>query len=410
MPNRVVMVFIFITAMMDSIGFGLILPVLPDLLIDITGADLSSAAIWGGWLMFAFAVTQFFFAPLLGNLSDAFGRRPLLLLSILLLASNYIIMGFAESLWLLFVGRLATGVGSATYSICNAYIADVTLPEERARYFGLTGAAFGLGFVVGPVIGGLLGDFGPRMPFFAAAMLLALNLLLGFFALPESLRQENRRPFNWRSANPFSTFRRLSEFRLVSGLLGVIFLYNLGHHVLPSTWSYYGIERFGWSPGEIGYSLGFIGILMVFTQGYLIRHLLTLFGLRRSAIFGFCMIITAFIGYAMATEGWMMYVAMIPGALGGIVGPAMNGIASAQLGPDRQGELQGGLASLMSLSSIISPPVMTLTFSHFAVADTPWYFPGAAFVMAALLTLFALLLFLRATDRSPGGLVRSGSG
>ncbi len=378
----------------------MIMPVLPDLLMEISGEDLAASAKYGGWLMFVYAVMQFFFAPIVGNLSDAYGRRPVLLLSMVVLGINYIIMGFANSLVLLFIGRIISGIGASTMSTCNAYVADVTPISERAQYFGMIGAAFGMGFIIGPVIGGILGEFGSRVPFFATAALVFFNLLFGFFILPESLTPENRRIFEPARANPLATFRQLSQFRVVFGILMVMFFYNLGHHVLPSIWSYYTIEKLNWSTREIGYSLGFIGVLMVFVQGFLIRIVIPKVGLRNAGIIGMSMTLVAFCGYASASTSWMMYVAMVPGALGALAGPAMNGIASGQIGAQQQGELQGGMSSMMSLTSILSPPIMTQVFSYFGSNSTTVYYPGAPFLLAAILTLLSLVLFVRATAGS----------
>lgn len=351
--------------------------------------------------MFAYAVMQFFFAPVLGNLSDAYGRRPVLLLSMLVLSVNYLIMGFADSLVLLFVGRLISGIGASTMSTCNAYIADVTPAEERAQYFGLMGAAFGMGFIIGPVIGGLLGEYGPRIPFIAAACLLFLNLIFGFLILPESLNKESRRKFKLVRANPFTTFIQLSKFKVVFGILSVMFIVNLGHHVMPAIWSFYTIERFDWSSREIGYSLGFVGFLMVFVQGFLIRIVIPKIGMRWAGIIGLSAAIISFAGYAGASASWMLYAAMIPGALGGLAGPAMNGIASTQIGPTQQGQLQGGMSSMMSLTSILSPPIMTQTFGFFSTANAPIYFPGAPFILAGILAVLALVLFIKTTTDLP---------
>ncbi|MCH7741718.1 MAG: TCR/Tet family MFS transporter [Proteobacteria bacterium] len=386
---------------MDSVGFGIIIPVLPDLIMQISGENLAAAAGYGGWLMFAYAVMQFFFAPVLGNLSDAYGRRPVLLLSMLVLSVNYLIMGFADSLVLLFVGRLISGIGASTMSTCNAYIADVTPAEERAQYFGLMGAAFGMGFIIGPVIGGLLGEYGPRIPFIAAACLLFLNLIFGFLILPESLNKESRRKFKLVRANPFATFIQLSKFKVVFGILSVMFIVNLGHHVMPAIWSFYTIEQFDWSSREIGYSLGFVGFLMVFVQGFLIRIVIPKIGMRWAGIIGLTAAIISFAGYAGASASWMLYAAMIPGALGGLAGPAMNGIASTQIGPTQQGQLQGGMSSMMSLTSILSPPIMTQTFGYFSTANAVIYFPGAPFILAGILAVLALVLFIKTTTDLP---------
>ncbi len=398
MPSKFAIGIIFTICLIDSIGFGIILPVMPSLLMEVSGTELASSAIYGGWLLFAYAVMQFFFAPVLGNLSDAFGRRPVLLLSLVVLGTNYLIMGFAETLTLLFIGRVISGIGAGTMSTCNAYIADTIPVEQRAQYFGLLGAAFGLGFIIGPVIGGFLAEYGSRVPFFATGAMAFVSLLLGFFLLPESLSKENRRKFEPSRANPFAALAQMSRFKVVFGLIGVMFLYNLGHHVLPTVWSFYGIERYDWTPREIGYSLGFVGFAMVIVQGFLIRVVTPVLGLRWTGVVGLCCTIAGFVGITLAFEPWLAYLAMIPMALGGLTSPSMNGIASSQIGPDQQGELQGTMASMMSLTSIISPPLMTLTFGSFTGTDAITYMPGAPFLLAGVLTVFALGLFIRATQ------------
>lgn len=365
--------------------------------MEISGESLSTSVIYGGWLIFVFAFMQFLCAPLIGNLSDLFGRRPVLLLSLFVVGVNYLIMGFAFSLVALFIGRMISGAASSTMSTCNAYIADITPVEKRAQNFGIIGAGFGMGFVIGPIIGGVLGEFGSRVPFFAAGAISFLNMGFGFFVLKESLSIKDRRRLELKRANPMGTLLQLRAFPLVIGMIIVMFIYNTGHHVLPSIWSFYGIEKFSWSPKEIGYSLSFIGILMVVVQGFLIRWVIPKLGLRSTGIMGMSFTIVAFIGYSLATESWMMYAAMIPGALGALTGPAMQGIASSQVGSNQQGELQGGISSMMSLTSIISPVIMTQTFGMFTSEDTPIYFPGASFFLAAFLTLIAVFLFSRVT-------------
>jgi DHA1 family tetracycline resistance protein-like MFS transporter len=339
---------------------------------------------------------QFLFSPLVGNLSDRFGRRPILLVSLFVAGINYLIMGFAETLLLLFVGRVISGLGASSMSTCNAYIADITPAEERATRFGLIGAAFGMGFVIGPVIGGFLGEFGTRMPFFAAAAISFANMAFGYFVLKESLSPENRRAFELKRANPVTTLVQLRAFPMVFGIVTVMFISSLGHHVLPTTWSFWGIEKFDWSPKQIGYSLGFVGIGMVLVQGFLIRWVIPQTGPRMAGMIGFGFSIIAFLGYALADQVWLVYVALVFGALGGFSNPAMQGIASSQISADRQGQLQGGISSMMSLTAIISPPIMTQTFGYFT-DQSGYYFPGAAFLLAALLTATALILFMRFT-------------
>ncbi|MDC0067566.1 TCR/Tet family MFS transporter [Gammaproteobacteria bacterium] len=388
---------VFFTALMDSIGFGIILPVTPTLLMEVSAEGLSTSAVYGGWLMFSFAIMQFVSMPVLGNLSDAYGRKPVLLGSLLVLSINYLIMGLAQSLVLLFIGRLISGIGSATFSTCNAYIADTTSVEERAQFFGLMGAAFGLGFVIGPVLGGVLGEYGSRVPFFATAVLIFFNLIIGLVFLPESHMPNNRRPFEIRRANPFSALKQMSQFKIAFGIIGVLFLYNMGHHALPAVWTFWGIEKFDWTPREIGYSLGFIGILMVFSQGYLIRIVIPALGMRWAGVVGLSFTITAFLGYAVSQTPTMAYMFMIAGALGGLASPAMSGIASSQVGPDQQGELQGAIGSIGSLTNIISPLLMTMVFGFYTGSDAHFYFPGAPFILAAMLTMMSLVLFFRIT-------------
>ena len=388
---------VFFTALIDSIGFGIILPVTPMLLMEVSGESLSSAARYGGWLMFSFAIMQFFFMPILGNLSDAYGRKPVLMGSLFVLTINYLIMGFAGSLITLFIGRLISGIGSATFSTCNAYIADSTSVDERAQYFGMMGAAFGLGFVIGPALGGFLGEYGSRVPFFATAGLISVNLILGLVFLPESLEHKNRRPFQANRANPFSALKQMKKFKIVFGLIGVMFLSNLGHHVLPAIWSFWGMEKFDWTPQEVGFSLTFVGVLMAITQGYLIRLAIPALGLKWAGIIGLGFNLIAFVGYTFASTVPVTYLFLTLGALGGLAGPAMSGIASSQVGANQQGELQGALGSVMSLASIISPLMMTQVFGAFTGSNATVYFPGAPFLVAAILTFLALLLFASIT-------------
>lgn len=389
--------FIFVTALLDSIGFGIIMPVLPQLIVEVTGESISAAARYGGLLMFAYAGMQFFLAPVIGNLSDRFGRRPVLLLSLAVLAVDYLIMWWAPTFAWLLIGRIIAGAAASTFSTCNAYIADISEPDKRAQNFGLIGAAFGMGFVLGPVIGGFIGEYGARLPFLAAAALACTNFLYGAFVLPESLTPEKRRSFELGRANPIGALTALKRYPVVFGLIGAYVLYQLGHHALPATWSFFAIERFDWSPREIGYSLGAVGVLMVFVQAVLLRVALPKLGSRRAAMLGFCFCILSFLGYAFVTQGWMIYPFLALGALQGFISPAMQGIMSTQVSDSEQGELQGGLGSMASLTAIVSPPFMTTLFAAFTGSGAPIYFPGAPWLAAAVLTLLSLLFFLRAT-------------
>ncbi len=397
MSTRLALTFVFITALLDSVGFGIIVPVLPQLIMEVTGEDMAGAALYGGWLLFAYAVMQFFLAPVIGGVSDRYGRRPVLLVSLFVLGTVYLIMYWAPTYGWLLLGRLIAGAAASTYSTCNAFVADVSRPEDRAANFGLMGAAFGVGFVLGPILGGLLGEIDPRAPFLAAAGLSFANLCYGIFALPESLDVKRRRPFDWRRANPTGTLTSLRRYPMVFGVLGAYCLFQLGFHVLPSTWSYFTMERFDWSPREVGYSLGYVGVLMVLVQAWVLRVALPRLGPRRAAFVGFLVTMLSFVGYAVSTQAWMIYAFLTVGALQGFATPAMQGIMANQVRADQQGELQGGLASLASLTAVLSPPLMTQIFATFSGASAPVYFPGAPYLLAAMLVLGALLAFARAT-------------
>jgi len=395
-------VFIFVAVLVDSIGFGIILPVLPRLIMQLTGVSVDRAAVYGGWLSFVYALMQFFCAPVLGNLSDRFGRRPVLLFALLALGCDYLIMGFAPVIAWLFVGRMIAGVAGASFTPAYAYVADITEPARRAQNFGLMGAAFGIGFIVGPAIGGLLGGLGPRAPFFAAGVIALANTALGYFALPESLPQESRRPFHWSRANPLGTLVHIRRYPVVTWLLGALFLWQLGHQVLPSTWAFYTISKFHWSSAEVGYSLAFVGLVMAVAQGLLTRVLIPwIGGERRAAAAGMAAGMLAYVGYAFVTQGWMMYVVALTTFLFALTYPSMNALASQQIPANAQGELQGAVACLYSLSSIVGPPLMTQVFGHFSARSAGVYFPGAAFLTAAVLTAGCAILFARAMRFAP---------
>jgi DHA1 family tetracycline resistance protein-like MFS transporter len=387
--------FIFVTVLIDTIGFGIVMPVTPDLIMELTGSDVSHAALYGGWLTFAYAIMQFLCGPVVGNLSDRFGRRPVLLLSLLAFGIDYALMGLAPTIGWLFVGRAIAGIAGASHTTANAYIADVSPPEKRAQNFGLMGAAFGLGFILGPAIGGLLGDFGTRAPFFAAAALGLLNATYGFFVLPESLPQESRRPFHWRRANTLGTVLQLRKYPLVGSLAAVVFLWALGHQVLPTTWAFYTKQKFGWSPGQVGVSLAFAGVMLAVVQAGLTRVLVPRLGERAAVFFGLTAGLLGYVGYAVAWRGWMMYPAMTIGMLAGLTFPTLNALMSHRVPKTSQGELQGAVASLHSLTAILGPVLMTQLFGYFTGPKAPVYFPGAAFICAALLVGVAFVLFAR---------------
>lgn len=409
MQSKHSLVFIFSTVLIDMIGFGIIMPVMPVLMMEITGEELSGAADWGGWLMFVYALLQFVFAPILGNLSDRYGRRPVLLLSLFTYAINYVIMGFATSLWLLFVGRVLTGMSGATFSVANAVIADSSPPEKRAQNFGLLGMALGLGFIFGPVLGGMLGEIGPRAPFFAAAGLATLNVIYGYFVLPETLPADQRRSFDIKRANPVGALLRIRRYPLFMGLAFTILLYQIGHHAYPSTWSFFTMEKFDWSQAQVGYSLGFVGLLMAIVQGGLIRWIIPRLGSVRAALLGFVAAAVSYVGISFAGSGLELYLWCIPSALAGLVMPAIQALMANEVPQNEQGELQGMIASLGSVGAIIGPVLMTQLFAHYSAAGAGWYFPGAPFLMAGVLTVLAVAAFLRGvrTVSNPGSKVAS---
>lgn len=371
--------FIFITLLIDVTGIGLIIPVVPGLIEQLIHGTVSDASRYSGWLAFAYAAMQFIFAPLLGNLSDRYGRRPVLLLSLFGLGIDYIFLALAPSIGWLFLGRIIAGLGGASFTTATAYIADISTPQNRAQNFGMVGAAFGVGFILGPVIGGLLVDFGLRVPFIVAAILSLLNCAYGYFVLPESLSLENRRAFDWKRANPLSSIKQLKKYPAVSGLVVSYFLIYLATNSVQSTWSFFTIQQFSWNAKMIGLSLGLVGLLVGIVQGGLIRFINPLLGNKRSVYIGMALYTIGLVLFSFASQSWMMFVFLVPYCLGGICGPAIQSIISGQVPSNQQGELQGGLTSIMSLTNIIGPVVMTSLFSYFTQPTASFHFAGASF-------------------------------
>ena len=400
MKVRPAVIFILLTMMIDAMGIGLIIPVMPDLFQEVGAGGLSTAALWGGILATSFAVMQFIFGPVIGGLSDRFGRRPVLLISLVVMALDYLVMALAGSIWLLLLGRTIGGITAATQATANAYMADISAPEDRAANFGLIGAAFGVGFVLGPLIGGLLAEFGTRAPFYAAAALAALNAVFGYLVLKETLPPEKRRPFDWRRANPLGSFKHLSKFSGLGPLLLVFFIYQFAFAVYPSVWSFFGKERFGWDPATIGLSLALFGIMLAIVQGGLIRPVMRLLGERGTVIYGHVFDICASIALAFVTSGTLALILVPLAALAAVITPALQGIMSKAVGADAQGELQGTLTSVSALAMILSPMVMTGTFAAFTAPGTPMYQPGAPFLLSAALVAIALFFFVRRTART----------
>lgn len=393
MSGRLALTFIFITVAIDAMGIGLILPVMPDLIRDLNGGTLGTAAIWGGILATAFALMQFGFGPTIGNLSDRFGRRPVLLVSLLVMALDYLVMAVAGTIWLLLVGRIVGGITAATHSTASAYVADISRPEEKAGNFGLIGAAFGVGFVLGPLIGALLAQYGTRAPFFGAAALSAANLAFGYFVLPETVTDRIRRKFEWRRANPLGAFRHIGSLPGLKRQMLVVFLYGVAFFVYPAVWAYFGQERFGWGPGMIGLSLAAYGISMAVVQAVLIRPIIARIGERRAVIVGIWIEVIGFVALGLTTSGTVALVFTVFSALGSIAGPALQSILSRTADDNQQGELQGTLAAINAVATIVAPLLMTQIFWYFTAAGTAFYLPGAPFLISAVLALACIWLF-----------------
>ena len=414
--------FIIVTVFIDMMAFAVIMPSMPELMAELlNGKDalfhaktlaqagtagpletmLSNASPWGGYITVVYAIMNFLSAPILGGLSDRFGRRPILLISIGTLAIDFVIMGFAHSIWLLFLGRILSGISGATHSTAAAYIADVTEPAERGKAYGMLGAAFGLGFILGPAIGGFLGQFDPRFPFFASAALAAVNFCYGMFVLPESLDREQRRKFDWKRANAFGTFAHLVKVPYLAWFMLALGLFNFAHWVYPATFSYFGAVRYGWDPAMLGWSLAAVGIGSTIVQGGLVGPIIKRFGPTETTIFGFLVCVATFAAYAGATQGWMVFVIIPLGAFSGVLGPALNQIMTARTPRNAQGDLQGAIASVQSLSNIFAPLAMTQTFHYFTSPGAPIYFPGAAFALASVFCAISLIPLVHGLKIAP---------
>jgi DHA1 family tetracycline resistance protein-like MFS transporter len=393
--------FVLVTVLLDTLGIGLIIPVGPRLVASFLDNDLSAASHWFGALFSLYSVMQFVFAPVIGGLSDRFGRRPVILVSLLGAATSYLVSGLAPALSWLFIGRFVSGVTAASFSAAGAYVADVTPPEKRAQSFGLIGAAFGLGFILGPALGGALGDVGLRLPYFVAAGLNTLNLLYGLFVLPESLRPENRRPFSLRRANPLGSLRMLGRHRIVLGLTGTLLCGFLGQMILQSVWALHNQARFDWSLRQVGLSLMVVGVATALVQGVVVRAVTPRLGERRVLLVGLAMSVVGHIAFGLANQGWMMYAIIFFFALGGLAGPATQAIISRAVGPKEQGELQGSLNSLAGIASIAGPLVGTGLLARFGPETARPHIPGAPFFAAAAFNALGLVLALRLFARSP---------
>ncbi len=401
MARKPALGFIFVTLVLDILGIGLIVPILPKLVEELAGGGAETGAYLYGVLLGLYALMQFLFAPILGSLSDWVGRRPVILLSLLGAGLDYFLLAWAPTLGWFFIGRIISGITGANISAASAYIADISPPEKRAANFGIIGAAFGLGFAVGPALGGWLGTFGLRVPFIAAGVLTLINWAYGMFVLPESLKPENKRKFSWKRSNPINALLDLKRYPIVYGLAATYFLLNLGHQVFPATWVLYTGHRFGWGTREAGLSLALVGVMAMIVQGGLARRIIPKFGERKTAVFGMLISMVTLAAYGEVPSGWMIFPIIVIGAFGGLTTPAVQGIISRAVGDDEQGGIQGSLASLQSVAGFIGPIIMTLLYGHFISESVSYRHPGAPYFFAALLTVLALVFAKRSFRKVP---------
>jgi DHA1 family tetracycline resistance protein-like MFS transporter len=399
---------VFVILLMDMMGIALIMPVMPAYLKELTGADASHAAMEGGWLFLVYSAMQFFFGTFIGNLSDRFGRRPILLFSVLTFAIDNLICAMAGAYWVLFVGRILAGISGASYATASAYVADISTDENRAKNFGLVGISFGVGFTLGPVIGGLLGEFGPRVPFYAAAGIAFLNFVIALFLLPETLDEQHRRKFEWKRANPLGAIKQLRNYKHIGWVASVMFLFWLAHVVYPVVWPFVADYRYGWTQSMIGLSLGAFGVMSAVVMAFILPRLVDRYGEWRTAVIGLAFCTVGFFGYAFASQGWMVFVVILLVCVEGVTDPALRSISAAGVPPSAQGELQGALTSLSSITSIIGPLLFSSLFTGFTGPGAPVEFPGMPYFVAALMTICGLAVFVwKVPNRVLNGLAKT---
>lgn len=396
------MIFIFVTMFIDILGLAIIIPILPGLIGELLGRDASTTGRYLGVIVAVYALMQFLFAPVLGALSDRFGRRPIILISLFGFGVDYLIQGWAPSIGWLFLGRFVAGIMGASITTANAYIADVSTPETRARNFGFVGVAFGLGFTLGPALGGVLGAIHLRLPFFVAAALALINWLYGFFVLPESLAPEHRRQVSWRAMNPLASLRRLQVYPLVAGLAVAVLFSSLAQRGMENVWVLHAGYRYGWDTQTNGLTLALVGVMAILVQGLLVRPTVQRLGERRTVVLGLSVSMLSFLGYGLASDGWMVLVIIVFGALAGLAMPAMQGLVAGTVSPSEQGAIQGALTSLTSLTSIFAPLIFTAgLFSFFTSEAAPFALPGAPFLLGSVLFGISLAVLLRLFRRIP---------
>jgi DHA1 family tetracycline resistance protein-like MFS transporter len=398
---------VFLILLMDMMGIAIIMPVMPAYLKELTGAGPSEAVMEGSWLFIVYSAMQFLFGTFIGNLSDRFGRRPVLLFSVLSFAIDNLICAMAGSYWMLFVGRVLAGISGASYATASAYVADISTDATRARNFGLVGISFGVGFTLGPVVGGLLGELGPRVPFFVAAGIAFLNFAIALFMLPETLLKDQRRKFEWKRANPLGGLLQMRNYKGIGWVVTVMFLFWFAHVVYPIAWPFVADYRYGWSQGMIGLSLGTFGVLSAVVMGLVMPRMVKAYGEWKTALIGLIFCTVGFVGYAFAWEGWMVFVVIVVACIEGVTDPALRSISAAGVPSSMQGELQGTLNSLSSITSIGGPFLFSWLFATYTGPEASVHFPGAPYAAAGLMALAGLVVFWLRVPRTSAGAVAS---